>query len=206
MTVWVVRQDAPEWGVWDKLAMGNGVAVIDFGLETDIAQFPDRQALENHLRRNAHALYGYRSGPPGRVRNAARQVWDFYKRIVPGDIAIYHVWEDVRRVRVGEFQDGDAYQSSFPEYDEGWRPERRDPIVFQVRRVNWLTKDIPMSAFDPDLHLDAPGTVYRPRYDDANGRTRYAAADAHVREVLRIHLSAESLVSRTGLGMVGLGN
>ena len=189
MTVWVVRQDAPEWGEWDKLARDNGVAVIDFGLEMDIDRFPDRQALEDHLWRAAHDLYGYRSGPPRRVSNAARQVWDFYKAIVPGDIAIYHVWEDsIQRVRVGEFLEGEAYHESFPEYE---RPERPgQPIVFQVRRVNWLTRDIPMSAFDQALHLDAPGTVYRPRYEDANGRPRYAAADAHVREVLRKHLAA----------------
>lgn len=188
MTVWVVRQDAPEWGEWDKLALNTGVAVIDFGLETDIDRSPDRQALEDHLRTAAHDLYGYRSGPPRRVSNAARQVWDFYKAIAPGDIAIYHVWKDgVQRVRVGEFLEGDAYHESFPEYR---RPERLgQPIVFQVRRVNWLAKDIPMSAFDPDLHLDAPGTVYRPRYEDANGQPRYAAADAHVRDVLRKHLA-----------------
>lgn len=192
MTVWVVRQDAPEWGAWDKLAWDNGIAVIDFGLETDIDRYPDRQALEDHLRRAAHDLYGYRSGPPGRVSNAARQVWDFYKAIVPGDIAIYHVWEDgVQWVRVGEFLDGDAYQESFAEYESGWRQEQPgQPIMFQVRRVDWLARDIPMSAFDPNLHLDAPGTVYRPRYEDANGRPRYAAADAHVREVLQKHLDA----------------
>ena len=151
MAVWVVRQDAPKWGAWDKIALENGVAVIDFGLETDISQFPDRQALANHLRSNAHALYGYRSGPPGRVRRAAGQVWRFYKCIAPGDIAIYHVWEDakgdVKRVRVGEFLDGGAYQKEFRKYeDEGWRPEQPEPIVFQVRPVNWLAKDIPMSV------------------------------------------------------------
>ena len=181
MAVWVVRQDAPKFGGWDKIAWKNEVAVIDFGLQTDISQFPDRQALANHLRSNAHALYGYRSGPPGRVRNAARQVWAFYKCIAPGDIAVYHVWEDVKRVRVGEFLDDGAYQSSFPEYDEGWRPEQPDPIVFQVRRVNWLARDIPMCAFNPGLKLDAPGTVYKPSYVDA---------DAHVREVLQKYRNA----------------
>ena len=37
MAVWVVRQDAPKWGAWDKIALENGVVVIDFGLETDIS-------------------------------------------------------------------------------------------------------------------------------------------------------------------------
>ena len=187
MAVWVVRQDAPKFGGRDRIALENGVAVIDFGLETDISQFPDRQALENHLRGNAHDLYGYKSGPLGRVQNAARQVWAFHKYIVPGDIAIYHVWADakgeIKLVRVGEFLGDDADQSSFPEYDEGWRPEQPDPIVFQVRRVNWLARCIPMSDFSPDLKLAAPGTVYKPSYVDA---------DAHVREVLQKHRDARS--------------
>ncbi len=185
MAVWVVRQDAPKFGVWDKIALDNGVAVIDFGLDTDISKFADRNELASYLRRNAHALYGYRSGPLGRVRNAARQVWAFYKYIAPGDIAIYHIWADAKGdeklVVVGEFLDNDAYQSSFREYDEGWRPEQPDPILFQARRVNWLATDIPMSAFDPDLKLDAPGTVYKPSYADA---------DVHVRAVLQKHRDA----------------
>ena len=183
MAVWVVRQDAPKWGAWDKIALENGVVVIDFGLETDISNFRDRRAVEDYLRQNAHALYGYRSGPPRRVRRAAGQVWRFYKCIAPGDIAVYHVWEDERRVRVGEFLEGGAYQKEFPDYCEGWRSEQPDPIIFQVRSVQWLAKDIPMSAFVPDLKLDAPGTVYKPSYVDA---------DAHVREVLQKHRNAES--------------
>ena len=185
MAVWVVRQDAPKFGGWDKMALENGVAVIDFGLETDISNFDGPRELAGYLRQNAHSLYGYNSGPPGRVRNAAGQVWRFYKCIASGDLAVYHVWADamgdVKLVRVGEFLDGDVYQSSFPEYEEGWRPERPDPIVFQVRSVNWLATDIPMSAFSPYLKLDAPGTVYKPRYIDA---------DAHVRGVLQKHRNA----------------
>ena len=185
MAVWVVRQDAPKWGAWDKIALENSVAVIDFGLETDISQFPDRQALENHLRSNAHALYGYKSGPPGRVRNAARQLWAFHKYIAPGDIAAYHVWADAKGdkklVRLGKFGHGGTYAKEFPEYDEGRRPEQTEPILFQVRPGNWLATDIPMVAFNPDLKLDAPGTVYKPSYVDA---------DAHVREVLEKHRNA----------------
>ena len=186
MAVWVVRQSAPKFGSWDKIALENGVAVIDFGLETDISKFDDRGELESYLQRNAPALYGYKSGPPGRVQNAARQVWAFYKYIAPGDIAIYHVWADAKGyeklVVVGEFLDDDAYLRSFPDYDGGWRSEQPDhPIVFQVRRVEWLATDIPMSAFNPDLKLAAPGTVYKPSYVDA---------DAHVRDVLQKHRNA----------------
>lgn len=186
MAVWVVRQDAPKFGGWDTIALENGVAVIDFGLKTDISIFGDHRELAGYLRRNAHSVYGYKSGPPGRVRNAARQVWAFYKRIAPGDLAIYHVWADAKGddklVRVGKFLDDGVYQASFPKYDEGWRPQQPNPILFQVRRVNWLATDIPMSSFNPELKLDAPGTVYKPSYVDA---------DAHVREVLRKHRNAE---------------
>ena len=182
MAVWVVRQDAPKYGGWEKIALENGVAIIDFGLEADISQVPDRQALAKHLRSNAHDLYGYRSGSPRRVQRQAGQVWRFYHCITEGDIAIYHIWADAKGdkklVVVGEFLDDDAYQASFPQYSEGKRPERPEPTVFQVRRVRWLAKDIPMSSFDPNLHLDAPGTVYKPSYPDA---------DAHVRAVLRKH-------------------
>ena len=185
MAVWVVRQDAPKFGWWDRIALENGVAVIDFGLKTDISIFDGPSELAGHLRQNAHALYGYKSGPPGRVQNAARQVWAFYKCIAPGDIAVYHIWADAKGdeklVRIGKFLDDGAYQSSFPNYDESWRPEQPDPIVFQVRRVNWLARAIPMSAFNPALKLDAPGTVYKPSYVDA---------DAHVREVLQEHWKA----------------
>ena len=185
MAVWVVRQDAPKFGGWDRIALENGVAVIDFGLQTDISIFDSPLELAGHLRQNAHALYGYKSGPPGRVQNAARQVWKFYKCIAPGDIAVYHIWADAKGqeklVRIGKFLDDDAYQSSFPDYAESWRPDQPDPIVFQVRRVNWLARAIPMSAFNPALKLDAPGTVYKPSYVDA---------DAHVREVLQEHWKA----------------
>ena len=71
MAVWVVRQDTPKFGWWDRIALENGVAVIDFGLETDISNFDDPRELASYLRQNAHALYGYKSGPPGRVRRAA---------------------------------------------------------------------------------------------------------------------------------------
>ena len=37
MAVWVVRQDSPKSGGWDRIALENGVAVIDFGLQTDIS-------------------------------------------------------------------------------------------------------------------------------------------------------------------------
>ena len=123
MAVWVVRQSEPKGGAWDKIALENGVVVIDFGLETDISNFRDRRAMEDYLRQNAHAQYRYRSGPPGRVRHAVGQVWRFYKCIAPGDIAVYHVWEDERRVRVGEFLEGGAYQKEFPNYREGSRSE-----------------------------------------------------------------------------------
>ena len=127
-------------------------------------------------------MYSYRLAKPGRVRKAAIELWAFYKGIVQGDVAIYHVWQDgVQRVTVGEFLDADAYQDSFPDYN-GWCDGNL--ILFRVRRVNWAAEDIRMSAFDPSLRLDAPGTVYRPRYADANGRPRYAAGDAHVRAVL----------------------
>ena len=66
MAVWVVRQSEPKGGAWDKIALENGVVVIDFGLETDISNFRDRRAMEDYLRQNAHALYRYRSGPPGK--------------------------------------------------------------------------------------------------------------------------------------------
>lgn len=193
MAVWVVRQDSPQSGAWDDLALANGVAVIDFGLdEGGIDRFPDRLTLEIHLLRNAPDVYGYRLAGPGRVRNAARQVWDFYKRIGLGDLAVYHIWQDgAQLVRVGEFLEADAYQESFPNHN-GWRD--RNAILFQVRRVNWMAEDIPMAAFDPSLHLDAPGTVYRPRYAAANGRPRYAEADAHVRAVLQRHRPWEGAV------------
>ena len=185
MAVWVVRQSEPKGGAWDKIALENGVVVIDFGLETDISNFRDRRAMEDYLRQNAHALYGYRSGPPRRVRHAAGQVWRFYHCIEPGDLAVYHVWKHERLVRVGEFLDGGAYQKEFPDYDYvgGWRREQPERVLFQVRPVCWLAEDIPMSAFNPGLHLDAPGTVYKPRYVDA---------DAHVREVLQKHRNTGS--------------
>jgi predicted Mrr-cat superfamily restriction endonuclease len=181
MAVWVVRQDSPQWQGWDQIALEKGVAIIDFGLRDGVFDFRDRRELANYLREHAHPLYGYKSGRPRMLSRQAGQVWRFYKCIAPGDIAVYHVWEDERRVRVGEFLDGGAYQKEFPDYCEGWRSVQPDPIVFQVRSVNWLANDIPMSAFVPDLKLDAPGTVYKPSYVDA---------DAHVREVLQKHRNA----------------
>ena len=180
MAVWVVRQDSPQWQGWDQIALENGVAIIDFGLRDDVFNFRDRRELANYLREHAHPLYGYKTGGPRMLSRQAGQVWRFYKCIDPGDLAVYHVWQDRERlVRVGEFLDGGAYQESFPDYEAGWRPEQPgDPIVFQVRSVNWLATDIPMSTFDPGLHLDAPGTVYQPRY---------VGAESHIREVLQKH-------------------
>ena len=74
--------------------MANEVADIDFWLQTNIDRSPDRQALENHLLHNAPDAYGYQFALTGSVCNAARQVWDFYKRIELGDITIYQVCED----------------------------------------------------------------------------------------------------------------
>ena len=186
MAVWVVRQDSPQWQGWDQIALENGVAIIDFGLRDGVFDFRDRRELANYLREHAHPLYGYKSGRPRMLSRQAGQVWRFYKCITPGDLVLYHVWKgNERLVRVGEFLDGDAYQESFPDYEAGWRPEQLgDPIVFQVRSVNWLAKDISMSAFNPDLHLDAPGTVYQPRF---------VGAEIHIREVLQKHRRGGSL-------------
>ena len=94
MAVWVVRQDSPKSGEWNEFAVANEVADIDFWLQTNIDRSPHRQALEHHLLHNAPDAYGYRFAPTGRVRIGSTQVWDFYKRIELGDIAIYQVWED----------------------------------------------------------------------------------------------------------------
>ena len=54
MAVWVVRQSEPKWAAWDKIALENGVVVIDFGLETDISRSPGTVYKPSYVDADAH--------------------------------------------------------------------------------------------------------------------------------------------------------
>ena len=82
MNVWAVRGGAD--GEYEDYALREGVTLVDFGLRRNATEFPDRDALRDHLV-DESPRYG---GNLRRAANAASQLWKFANEIKPGDMLL----------------------------------------------------------------------------------------------------------------------
>ena len=156
MTAWVVRAGWAKTGDFEFIAFGRNVAVINFGLHGNIADFPTRPDLREHLLAYAPDFYEYDS--VGKAGYAAAQLWKFANEILVGDMVLIPN-SGRREVAVGRIEDGPVRHLHVEEF----------PDCFQVRPVDWKAKDIPMQKFGRDL-LRALGerpTVFAPKVLEA---------------------------------------
>ena len=142
MAVWTIK--GGRVGEHETAFLENNIAAIGFNLLRSAAGFSDRETLRAH---------------PAN-RNAADQIWRFYRDIVEGDMVVLPR-KMTREVAVGLISGPYAYQ---PELGGAGAPH--------VRAVDWQATNIPRSHFDRDL-LNSFGsqlTISQPAAPNAEAR------------------------------------
>jgi len=130
MAVWMVRAGAH--GEREDFALEKGFAVIEWDELSDLSSIKSRQELEV-LMRNA-----FPDAKTASIANQARQVWAFRERIQKGDIVVLPL-KTRSAIAIGRAWGPYQYR---PDHPEGAR---------HTRPVEWITTDIPRSAFDQDI-------------------------------------------------------
>ena len=151
MTVWVVR--AGRNGEGEDLALDKGMAVIGWGELPDFSKVKSREELAEVCRQV------YPEAKPMTVSNWVGQFWTFRERIHVGDLVVLPL-KTRNAVAIGKVIG--PYQ---------YRPDLPDD-AHHVRRVDWMRKDIPRSAFDQDtlFSLGLRPTVYQIQRNQAEER------------------------------------
>ena len=142
MAVWVIKGGRA--GEHEDAFLEKGIVAIGFGLRQSIADFPDRDALRDHV------------ASPG----AANQMWRFYQEVTAGDMVILPR-KRTSEVAVGQIAGHYAY-----------RPEAVGQHMPHTRNVAWRVTDIPRSHFDRDLlnSFGAQQTLSQPGAPNAEAR------------------------------------
>ena len=160
MTVWMVR--AGDEGQQEQEALNGNFVTMHWQEFDDLSAIQDREALKK--------LYSKKSpdANTNQVANGAGQVWNFYKEIELGDLAVLPLHDPERpkvkppRISIGEVTGPYCYRTDMGEE------------ITHTRRVRWIGKPIPAGTFQKDLlrSLGCPPTVYSIGAEDAEARIR----------------------------------
>ena len=148
MAVWTIR--GGRIGEHEDAFLEKSIVSVGFNLRRSAADFPDRESLRVHLD----------------SRNAADQIWRFYKEVSAGDMVVLPR-KMTREVAVGRISGPYAYQ---PELVYSSHPH--------VRAVDWQATNIPRSHFDRDL-LNSFGsllTISQPAAPNAEARIAHVVS------------------------------
>ena len=153
MAAWIVRGGRPEH---EQEALADGVLAIGYDLAEDLSNvgtYEDVKHLLQQIKPDAK---------PGTVSSEAGRIWNFKDSIKIGDLIVMPR-KDGPTIAVGEM----AGEYKF-------RPEV--PEMFHARTVAWINREVPRDSLDMDLQrsMNASGTVYQPRADNAEHRLRVA--------------------------------
>lgn len=150
-SIWLVR--AGSKGHQEEAAIGNGLVAIGWGELGDISTVTDKESLIQ--------LYNkvYIGDKPRAVSNKANQIWRFANEIEIGDYVVLPLKTEPV-IAIGKVTG--AY-----EYNLNIAKE-----VNHIRKVEWLTIDMPRTRLDQDLlySLGAFMTVCRIQRNDAEIR------------------------------------
>jgi restriction system protein len=157
MSLWLVR--AGREGEFEKPSLDDRRIYLHWGgLEMDLSAYEDQGVLQMVLEKMMP------DGGPERVANALGQVWDFARRMQPGDWVVLPSRLSPT-LHVGEIL-GDYTHDPGKEHPCHWRS------------VHWFATDFPRERLDEDLLLSfgAFKTVSEITRSDAQSRLRAAAA------------------------------
>ena len=170
MTAWVVRAGGA--GEFEEFALRAGIVSIGFSLQKSVADFANRDELQDHLRRES----SYKDSSAQSVGAAVSQLWQFANEIQRGDMVLLPR-KNPRVVAVGKV-DG-SYVC---------RPEQADTLP-HTRSVKWLANDVPRDSFsrDPDIQKSLGGrrTVFQVGADEAESR---------IARILEVHFEEGTLI------------
>jgi restriction system protein len=145
--------------------------------DEDMTTFKEPSEIRQVLKRR------YPTAPSGQISNHLGQITSFVFRMQPKDL-------------VGVPLKGRA-AIAIAEITGGYRYEHNAPFMFRHQRaVRWLRKDIPRSAFDPDIlqGFSSVATIVQNHATDADNRIRAKAGAKPVAAVSNQELD-ESLES-----------
>lgn len=159
MNVWVIR--AGRNGEFEDFFLGQGIAVIGFGFQHDLADFAGMDDLRERLSR----LPRYSGDSTQRVTASASSLWRFYDEIQKGDIVLL-AGKNPQTVSVGRISGGYSFC-----------PEITDLLksaMYHTRTVEWIAKHMSRDIFDSDL-MNAIGrrTISKVNRCNADERIRH---------------------------------
>lgn len=153
MTIWLVR--AGSHGEREQFALDNGYAVIGWDELGDLSKVQSRESLEELMRQ------AFPDSKRAKIAHHVGQVWAFLASVQEGDIVALPL-KTRAAIAFGKFKG--AYEFH-PDWPEG---------AHHVRKVSWITTDIPRSAVDQDIlySLGAFMTVCRISRNQAEERIK----------------------------------
>ncbi len=149
--IWLVR--AGRYGDQEQVALDNNIVTIGWNELGDISNYQNKESF--------FTLFEtiYSNEKPKAIINKANQVWRFKNEIEIGDLVVLPLKQEPS-IAVGEVI------SSY-EFTEDLGPD-----IIHIRRVKWITKDMPRTSLNQDLlySLGAFMTVCRIQRNDAETR------------------------------------
>jgi restriction system protein len=178
MAVWLVR--AGRHGEYEqKFIQEKRIYVTWDGLDANLAQLPDRQALVTVMTE----LYTDRQ--PNTILNWARQVWPFAHEMKKGDLVVLPL-KTQPAIQIGEITGDYQFERPGP-----------DPY-FHWRSVSWIGEAVPRANFGKDLlyTFGAFLTICRVQRNNAEARIRAMRANGWKPET--VEAAAKTTTPPTG--------
>ena len=153
MTVWVVR--AGRAGKNECFVLEKGVAAIGKEPLADLSGVESREAMYELCKET------FPEEKPRTVISWAGQIWAFRTSIQLGELVMLPL-QNRFEVAIGQVTRSYEYRADWP------------PDVRHTRRVDWIWRDVPRTAFDPDIQgsLKVRLAVYRIQRNQAEARIR----------------------------------
>ena len=153
MAIWIVR--AGKGGEREELALDEGLAVVGWSELPDLSGLKSRQELEELCNKT------YPDAKTNTIGNWVAQLWAFRDRIRLDDLVALPL-KTRAAIAIGKVVGPYEFRPDLP------------PDAHHTRRVEWIRKDIPRTAFEQDLlySLGAAQTVCQVSRNRAEERIR----------------------------------
>jgi len=126
---WLISsgKDGELWPTfWNEKVVALGYPALG-----DLRLYPEREDLvEGYMR-------VYPDATPGQQRNNVTQLWSFYQRVKPGELAFVRSYGAI--IGIGEVQDGYDYIHETDPLRERLYSEYFDDYYPHIHRVRWLS-------------------------------------------------------------------
>lgn len=157
MAVWVVR--AEKHGEMEDLALDQNLVVIGW------RDLPDLTTIKSRDELNEICHKTYPDAKPAQIRATVGQCWAFANTIQVGELVVLPLKRRAA-VAVGRVIGPYRYRRDLPQ------------DAYHTRSVEWIRKDVPRSAFDPEILFSLGGllTVFQIQREHAEERILAAAS------------------------------